>query len=131
MASWLFFRYSLLVSLVASSLMACATLPPAQPARDVKNIAGKWEGSLTSRSGNLPITLTIKEDGTWESIVPALSNPGPRFEGTVAVADGKFRWKSITSGRTGTYTLHEGDGKRVLVTSADDGSSVGELRPAK
>jgi hypothetical protein len=63
--------------------------------------------------------------------VPALSNPGPRFEGTVAVADGKFRWKSITSGRTGTYTLHEGDGKRVLVTSADDGSSVGELRPAK
>lgn len=124
-------RLPIILSLLTVGLLACATLPPAQPARDVKSIAGKWEGALSSRAGNLPITLTIKEDGTWESLVPALSNPGPRFEGTVAVADGTFRWKSITSGRTGTYTLHEGDGKRVLVTKADDGSSVGELRPAK
>lgn len=117
---------------IAATLFACATLPPAQPARDLKAIAGKWEGTLYVRSGGqFPSTTTIDGDGNIETIVPALSNPGPRFVGKVRVDNGVYRWKSETTGRTGTYTLHEGDGRRVLVSRADDGSSQSESRPAK
>jgi hypothetical protein len=118
------------VSLLAV-LAACASLPPARPATDIKAIAGKWEGTLQSRQGTVPYTSTIREDGTTETIVPALSNPGPRFVGRVTVENGKYRWKSETTGRTGTYVLHEGDGRRVLVGRADDGSTITEATPAK
>ena len=120
------------VVFVVGVLVGCATLPPAQPARDLKAIAGKWEGTLTSRTGaRLPYTTTISENGTTETIVPGLSNPGPRFVGVVRVEAGKYRWKSDTTGRTGTYTLHEGEGRRVLVSQADDGSSTAEGTPVK
>jgi hypothetical protein len=75
--------------------------------------------------------MTIKEDGTWEFLVPALSNPGPQFVGSIAIVDGKYRSKSDTTGRAATVTLHEGDGKRILGYVNDDGSSSGELKPAK
>jgi hypothetical protein len=113
-------------------LAGCASLPAARPATDLKAIAGSWEGLAIGASGNrFPFTSTIREDGTWESVIPALTNPGPRFTGHVSVQDGKYRWKSDTTGRTGTYTLHEGEGRRVLVSRADDGSSYAESRPAK
>jgi hypothetical protein len=113
-------------------LTGCASLPPARPATDLKAIAGKWEGTVQAPNGRqFAVTSTIREDGTVESIIPALTNPGPRFLLRVAVDGGKYRWKSETTGRTGTYILHEGDGRRVLVSSADDGSSYGELTPAK
>jgi hypothetical protein len=90
------------------------------------------EGTLTTRSGGrFPYTTTIGRDGKWETIVPSMSNPGPRFVGGVTVDGGKYRWKSETSGRTGTYILHEGDGRRVLVTQTDDGTSSGEATPGK
>jgi hypothetical protein len=38
---------------------------------------------------------------------------------------------SETTGRTGTDSLHEGDGQRVLVSQADDGTSSGEATPGK
>jgi hypothetical protein len=118
--------------LIGLILGGCASLPPAKPATDLKSIAGKWEGTVTAANGNqFPFTATIHEDGTGEFLIPALSNPGPRFVTRVTVQDGKYRWKSETTDRTGTYTLHEGDGRRVLVSRADDGSSYGEARPAK
>jgi hypothetical protein len=120
------------IAVLVVALAGCATLPPAQPARDLKTIAGKWEGMLTTRNGaQLPYTTTITEDGRTETIVPGLSNPGPRFVGRVKVEGGKYRWKSETTGRTGTYALHEGDGRRVLVGRADDGGSATEAIPAK
>jgi hypothetical protein len=128
----MFSRYALAVTLIGIVATGCATLPPAQPARDLKAITGKWEGTLSLRDGRaLPVMLTIQEDGTWEALVPALSNPGPRFVGSVTVEGGTYRSRSDTTGRTSTYTLHEGDGKRVLVNVADDGSSSGELKPGK
>ena len=117
---------------VAVLLVGCASLPPAQPARDIQAIAGKWEGTLTGRNGaRFAYTTTIAPDGKSQTVVPGLSNPGPNFAGLVTVEGGKYRWKSETTGRTGTYTLHEGDGRRVLVSHADDNSSYGEATPAK
>ena len=120
--------------LVAVMVIGCATaLPPAQPARDLKSITGKWEGSVLDARGQPQFhsTLTIRPDGTYENLIPALSAPGPRFLGVVTVVDGQFRWKNETSGLTGVYTLHEGDGKRVL--TSDGGGTVGSGRwePAK
>ena len=121
-----------IVVVVGAVLVGCATLPPAQPARDLKAIAGKWEGTLTTRAGvRFAYTSTISEDGKTETIVPGMSNPGPKFAGAVRVEGGKYRWKSETTGRTGTYTLHEGEGRRVLVSQADDGTTTGEATPVK
>jgi hypothetical protein len=118
--------------LAAAVLVGCATLPPARPATDIGAIAGKWEGTLTARNGaRFAYTTTISKDGKSETIIPGMSNPGPRFVGTVALDGSKYRWKSETTGRTGTYILHEGAGRRVLVSHADDGGSYGEAMPGK
>jgi hypothetical protein len=117
--------------LTLTVLSGCATLPPAKATTDLKAIAGKWEGTLQLRHGSFPFTSTIREDGTVEVVVPAFTNPGPRFVTRISVEDGKYRWKSETTGRTGTYILHEGDGRRVLISRADDGSSYAEATPAK
>jgi hypothetical protein len=99
-------------------LSACATLPPAQPVLDLKGIVGKWEGiamySLFGTMVGAPTTLTIKEDGFWESTWPdwdsySLALSFPRFSGQGYLREGKFH-----AGNS-IYTLHEGGGKRVLV----------------
>jgi hypothetical protein len=119
-------------SLVLAVVTGCASLPPAKPATDVKAIAGNWKGTLYLRGGQAhPFTSTITEDGRVESIVPTLSNPGPRFVGTVKVEGGKYRFKSETTGRLGTFILHEGAGKRILKSEADDGASWTEAIPAQ
>jgi hypothetical protein len=83
------------------------------------------------RGPTLSITQTIKPDGTWESFVPGASSPGPRYVGTVRVDGGKYRWKSDTTDLTGTLTLHEGDGRRVLMGASDNGNITSEATPAK
>ena len=118
-------------ALIGVVLAGCASLPPAKATTDLKAIAGSWEGWMTVPNGyRLEVTSTIQGDGSYETNIPALSNPGPRFAGRVTVQDGRYRWKSDTTGRTGTYTLHEGDGRRVLVSRADDGGYA-EYTPAK
>ena len=129
-------RWLFCVILSVMITAGCASLPPAQIARDLKMIDGKWEGSVylggAGSKGSFPATMTITQDGRFDMLVPGLSmSPGPRFVGTIAVIDEKFRFKSETTGSTGTYTLHEGDGKRILVGVADGGSSSNEFRPAK
>jgi hypothetical protein len=62
--------------------------------------------------------MTFKADGTWESTSTV---PPGKFNGTWQVADGKARFHSMTSGRTGVITLHEEAGKRVIRLRSDDG----------
>ncbi len=120
-----------LTLLVAIMLIGCATLPPAQPATDLMSIVGKWEGHVTDVRGQplFAATLTINRDGTFEHTVPALK--GSPFVGTVSVVNGKFLWNTPSTGRTGSYTLHEGDGKRVLVSVGEGTEATGEYKPAK
>ena len=125
------------ISFVVALACACATLPPAQPIRDHKDIAGKWEGTIFSTTlGSSPIVLIIREDGTRESIVPQgsalwdISDQG-RFLGTWELVKGKIRTTSKTSGETAIMTLHEVGGKRVLVYRSDDGYTRSEYTPAQ
>jgi hypothetical protein len=126
------------ISFVMALACACATLPPAKPVLDLKDIAGKWEGRIYSTTGSWssPIVVIIKEDGTGEAIVPQssplfpLSDKG-RFLQKRELVEGKIRTTSTTSGETGIFTLHEEGGKRVLVYRSDDGKTRGEYEPAK
>jgi hypothetical protein len=104
--------------IVAVAIVAgCATIPPAKPVTELSSLAGTWQGTVYSRQGGADATtVTIKPDGSGEW------SAGPQ-RGTIkyAIVDGKIRWSS-SSGRTGTTTLHEGGGKRVLRSVSDDGS---------
>lgn len=125
-------RWLFCVTLSVMITVGCSSLPPAQVARDLKAVDGKWEGYVHLRNvRSYPATITITQDGRFEILVPALGSPGPRFIGNISVIEGKYRFKSETTGSTGTYTLHEGEGKRILIGIADDISSSSEFHPAK
>ena len=60
----------LVASIVAALAWSCATLPPAQPIRDFKDIAGKWAGPLCSVGlGCSLVMVTYMEDGSEDTIV--------------------------------------------------------------
>lgn len=110
--------------------VGCATAPPAKPVASLPQIAGKWEGTVTAGTGMAYIkNMVIRPDGTWEMEIPG-GNP-PRHDGTVQLVDGKLRSRSNTTGNSGTWTLYEGDGKRMLKTISDDGRVSAELTPVK
>lgn len=114
---------ALVGALVAS---ACASLPPAKPATDVKSIAGYWVGNAVGRFGSAASDFKISEDGRYEASVTGW----PASLGKVTVVDGKYRYFSETRRIGGTLTLHEGNGERVLTSASDDGMS-GEYRLSK
>jgi tetratricopeptide (TPR) repeat protein len=129
-----FIRWRFINILIAVAFVwACTTLPPIQPIRDLNSIAGKWEGIWYSSLGIDPMSLTIRQDGTYEGIVPPGSNLaikfGTHFVGTGKLSKGTYRFKSQKTGMTGVYTLHEGGGRRVLVSVSDDGRARGEFEP--
>lgn len=119
----------LLLSLAPSG---CASaLPPAVPVQDLKAIAGRWQGTWNSPQGSFHEDWTIKEagtEGTYEGTRAAPPVGGKAdFEGLLRVRDGKIVWLSRTTGRSGTMTLHEAEGRRVLSGQSDDGSNTFRL----
>jgi hypothetical protein len=105
-------------------LTACSSLPPAQHATDVSAIAGKWRGTLYGRNGSVGALMDISPNGRYVTTTDSpIGQLGKVFTGTVAVEDGKFRYRSETTGSTGTLMLHEGEGKRVLAGQGDAGGS--------
>lgn len=124
---------SLAVGAVIALALGCASLPPAQPATDLKAIAGEWRGTGQGRDGSArSVTMTITDDGRFTSVFDQpVGSLGTTFPGTVKVENGLFRYRSEKTGNTGTFTLHEGHGKRVLATRAGNGSSAAELMPAR
>jgi hypothetical protein len=76
--------------------------------------------------GTGPITTTINPDGTLTTVTATQT-----FTAKITLVDGKLRGRGDQTGNTGTWTLHEGDGKRVLVYRSDDGRVGAELTPAR
>jgi hypothetical protein len=114
------------ISIVLAATLA--GLAQAQPIADLQPIVGTWEGTLKLSNGRtFPMTLMIREDGTWETLVPGLSPP--KFTGTVRLINGKFRYDTKENGRQGTYTLKERDSKRTLELMNDQHTSQAELIP--
>lgn len=118
------------ILLVGAAVAGCAaSLPPVKPVQDFKAIAGRWQGTWTGPPGTFAQAWTIKEDGSWEIVTssPILGNT--HFEGVLRLREGKIIWLSRTSGRSGTMTLHEADGRRVLTGLGDDGVITFRLTP--
>lgn len=124
---------SFAIAAIMALAVGCASLPPAQPATALKAIAGEWRGTAQGRDGSTRnVTMTIAEDGRYTTVVDQpIGTFGTTFPGTVKVENGRFRYLSEKPGNTGTLTLHEGEGKRVLTSRADNGSSAADLVPAR
>ncbi|HXH83163.1 MAG TPA: hypothetical protein VNN07_09570 [Candidatus Tectomicrobia bacterium] len=121
-------RPSMLLVALGVLVAACASLPPARPIADMRQIAGTWTGRMTWSDGRTYDGVsTIRPDGTYEVELPEL--PPVRFAGAITVAGGEARYRSETTGRTGTISLHEEGDRRVLIWRADDGSSVARTTP--
>ena len=109
------------------------TLAPPPPMQrqptigDTWSGVGTWSGTVYGQQASYPITSTFRDDGTWHAISPTLK-PGS-FEGTWQLSGGNVVWKSITTGRTGTATVQEANGKRTLRMIPDDGTSTLEMTP--
>jgi hypothetical protein len=115
---------------LAIFIAACASLPPAKAVTSVSQIAGKWQGIGSSAYGSSPVTQAINPDGSYTAILAS----GPRagsYTGKITLVDGKLRGKGDQTGATGTYSLHEGEGQRVVVYKSDDGAVASELKPVK
>ncbi len=102
-------------------------LPPARvvQAGDFNSLAGTWRGYDRDEKGfELPLEVIIKNDGSFEA---AEDEPVTnRFRGTLSIRDGQILYS--TRNDTGTLTLHEGGGTRVL---AGDASGRREALPDK
>ncbi len=102
-------RLGLTALLAGIVLAGCATLPPARPIQDVKTLAGVWEGRIKSPSGpDLPVVVTIKEDGSY-----VITSPSERVTGTIYLSGTQPLFKTSRPS-SGTVTLYEGEGKRML-----------------
>jgi NitT/TauT family transport system substrate-binding protein len=118
----------LLTGLLLATLVAgCASLPPARPIADVRSLAGAWTGTMAIDGAAHEGVSTIEPDGRYTVLLP--HRPPGRFTGVITVRDGQARYRSDTTGSTGTLTLHEDGGRRTLVWRADDGSSVARTTP--
>lgn len=97
-----------------------------KPISDIKDVAGKWFGQGWSGGSSLWLNYVINEDGTIES-----RSQWGIFTGTITqVIDGKARYKN-ERGQTGTLTLYEDKGVRILKYERDDGTSYGQLKQTK
>ena len=120
---------TVLVAFAVLSVLGCSTTPPAPPATEVSALAGEWRGMLYGPAGGPPIggTIIIEPNGNWtaKSDQPLGPNRLSEFKGTVAVENGKYRYRSQTTGNTGTWTLQQGaTGKRL--TATQDGGGTAE-----
>jgi hypothetical protein len=118
------------IMLVAAAAAACATtLPPEVPVASLAGLAGTYSGTLkTDGSLDRSTRLVLKPDGDFELMA---SDPsGFRTLGTMTLGpDGalRYRYKELRGGievLTGRGKVHEGDGKRALVLTQDDGKAT-------
>jgi hypothetical protein len=93
---------------------------------DVGQIAGTWTGTGYGPGWPVPVAQALNPDGSYITVLP-----NGTFTGKVTVSGAKLQGKSDQTGTIYTYTLHEGDGRRVLIWTSDDGLLRFALKPSK
>ena len=122
--------YRLIALLAPVVLTACTLAGTAveKPLTDVKELAGTWQGWVTTQvGGNARVLMIIKEDGSYEA---STTTGGTLTVGKYYLESGKLRYRS--SRTQGTATVSEERGKTNLTVtpegsfSFDTGSAVFE-----
>ena len=93
------------------------------PITDFSDVAGTWTGLKKWSNWSYPVTITIKQDGSYEEDTRRGSS------GTMRIVAGKIQYESAY-GFTTTVTLYERKGKRVLRAKRGDGVTW-KVKPAK
>ena len=119
------------LGLLALTVAACSTaLPPNRvPATDLRTLAGTYSGTMNEASElNRSVRFVLQPDGVFELVV---GDPkGFRTGGTMAVVpDGSLTYRyneMLGQGivATGNGVVYEGDGRRAIVLTQSDGSTV-------
>jgi hypothetical protein len=82
--------------------------------RDVKELAGSWQGWVTGEQGQERATMIIAADGSYQATTPRGSTTAGKFY----LQDGKLRYQS--SRTTGTASVSEDKGKTLLKVNPAD-----------
>ncbi len=120
-------RYAILFAL-ALALAGCASAGPATPVpvADVSSFTGHWSGWITSPTLSTRAMTVVRPDGSFTG--SSMSQGTVDVNGIITVKDGKARYKTVEGRPTGifvepsgTLTLSELAGKKVLDGISDDG----------
>jgi hypothetical protein len=79
---------------------------PETPITDLKELAGSWEGWVTTRSGEARLVLIIQADGNFEASTPRGASTVGRFY----LNDGKLRYRSSRTEGSAALSI----GKTIL-----------------
>lgn len=116
-------RSWLALVLIALFVAACATtLPPMVKVSDVRTLAGTYEGMMEEKGLTArPVRFVLNPDGSFEITVGYPS--GFRTNGQLTVTgDGTLAYEYDKL--VGTGTVHEGEGRRVLVFTQTKGQTT-------
>ena len=104
---------------------ACSSLPPTTPVTSVSQVAGTWRGTGRGPQGAVvTVTTMIEPDGSYSAVI------GPQtFTGKITLEAGTLHGRSNQTDSAGTWSLREGEGRRVLVYTSDDGRISAALTP--
>ena len=131
---WTVLGVTIMIGL-AAALAGCASVGPVTQVSvpDIKSVTGTWKG-IVYRSGGEPenITLTIREDGTYD-IVSADKVGASRGSGKIVIRDGRLVIEGERGRGVGTLARN-GGGDLVMNVDAtlnDNSTLSAKLWPSR
>ncbi len=122
-----------------AAFYGCATPPPQErmpstmvPISEFKTVAGKWEGLVTAKRQKDWLQIVIDENGNFEAVSRRDFAGTFKSKGAFQLIEGRLKTESERG--SGTYTLFEDEGKRILRLEAITDRGIrhsGTLTPAK
>ncbi len=100
----------------AFALLPFQGLAADKPIKDVKELAGSWQGWVTAEVGDERANMIVEPDGRYK----ASTTRGTQAEGQFYLQDGKLMYRS--SRTMGKATLTEDGGKTTITILPDDPS---------
>lgn len=120
----------------AVTLAGCVTAGNSVAVSDIKTVTGSWQGIVYPNSELDPyrVTLTIREDGTYDVVSAARQSLGTsRGKGTVQIRDGRLIMEGAR-GRGVGRVLKDRDGNLTMIVDAtlSDNSTLSvQLSPSQ
>jgi hypothetical protein len=113
---------TLLVGVAAALMLSAGSAVASdKPIKSLAEVAGKWQGSATTTSGDVAdVTVTIRNDGTYDA-----STWGQLGTGKMTLKDGKL----MVQGQRGTATATMTNaGQLVVITNMSGGIEFATLK---